>query len=294
METSQIPHPVSLPRNILLATDLSCRCDRALDRAANIAAAWDAHLTALTVVDAEALDSTFLKQTSQDDALNIARRRLRKDAATLERPPSLIVRNGEVLDQLLDVAIPDMDLIVTGVARNQWLREVTLGSVVDGLLRRSPLPTLIVRNRTGRDYRHILVASDLTPLSTHLLVTALSYFPNAEITFFHAFEVPYIDLSDANREQVCEQARRTATAEAQAFVSSLPIDETQARRIRIACEYGAPVTALNSHMQRFDTDLVVIGSRSRSVFFEILIGSKSKQIVQHIDCDVLTIPDPEA
>ncbi len=41
------------PRHILLATDLSSRSDRALDRAVRLAREWDARLVALTVVDPE-------------------------------------------------------------------------------------------------------------------------------------------------------------------------------------------------------------------------------------------------
>jgi nucleotide-binding universal stress UspA family protein len=37
-------------RRIVLATDLSCRCDRAVDRAVALADAWAAELLAVAVV----------------------------------------------------------------------------------------------------------------------------------------------------------------------------------------------------------------------------------------------------
>ena len=43
--------PRSTRRTVLCATDLSFRCDRALDRALLIAREWDARLVLLTVVD---------------------------------------------------------------------------------------------------------------------------------------------------------------------------------------------------------------------------------------------------
>lgn len=43
------------PMRILLATDLSARCDRALDRAAQLAAEWGAELIALKVVESPQL-----------------------------------------------------------------------------------------------------------------------------------------------------------------------------------------------------------------------------------------------
>jgi len=39
------------PHKILLATDLSARCDRALDRAGILADRWDAELVALHVIE---------------------------------------------------------------------------------------------------------------------------------------------------------------------------------------------------------------------------------------------------
>lgn len=38
------------PARLLLATDLSARCDRALDRAAQLAGEWHAELVALNVL----------------------------------------------------------------------------------------------------------------------------------------------------------------------------------------------------------------------------------------------------
>ena len=41
----------SVPKRLLLATDLSARCDRALDRAAQLAEAWQAEIVAVNVLD---------------------------------------------------------------------------------------------------------------------------------------------------------------------------------------------------------------------------------------------------
>ncbi|MGE4048921.1 MAG: universal stress protein, partial [Acetobacteraceae bacterium] len=47
---------VEPPERILLATDLSCRCDRAQDRAVWLAEQWDSRLTLLHVLEAPASD----------------------------------------------------------------------------------------------------------------------------------------------------------------------------------------------------------------------------------------------
>src|SRR3546814_17940269 len=46
----------SPPTRILVATDLSCRCDRALDRAVALAQQWAAELVAVAVMETSAAD----------------------------------------------------------------------------------------------------------------------------------------------------------------------------------------------------------------------------------------------
>src|SRR5690606_5948022 len=50
-----------LPSTILLATDLSARCDRALDRAAMLASQWHAELVVLHAIE----DPSALQQRNQ-------------------------------------------------------------------------------------------------------------------------------------------------------------------------------------------------------------------------------------
>ncbi|MFN7236816.1 MAG: universal stress protein, partial [Brevundimonas sp.] len=52
--------PPATPRTLLLATDLSSRCDRALDRAASLAARWDARLIVVNVIEASRRDADDL------------------------------------------------------------------------------------------------------------------------------------------------------------------------------------------------------------------------------------------
>jgi nucleotide-binding universal stress UspA family protein len=52
------------PKQVLLATDLSARCDRALDRAVQLTEAWQAELTAVNVLDLGGAPDQILAWTS--------------------------------------------------------------------------------------------------------------------------------------------------------------------------------------------------------------------------------------
>ncbi len=281
------------PEKILLATDLSCRCDRALDRAVAAAKEWQAQLIASTVVDHDSIAGERMTGGSDDPVVR-ARRRLAADVASTDIAPRVKVRTGDVIEQLLLLANEeDVDLVVTGVARNNWLRAVVLGTVVDGLMRHAEVPILVVRHRVRGSYRKIVVAGDFSELSKYILIKTLEWFPKADISFFHAIHLPYADLADPNRDSLNEQCRQEAWAEARAFIDNAGLSPEERARIKITCESGSPVEALNHHVSKSAAELVVVGGNGRGVLFEILIGSKAKQIVENIDCDVLVVRNPQ-
>lgn len=110
-------------------------------------------------------------------------------------------------------------LIVTGVARNEALSRIVLGSTVDALARRSPVPLLVVRSRARAPYREVVVASDFSPSSRRALETAAVLFPDAGFTLFHAFGNPYPALSGMDAAQTRNHGHQLAQREAGAPAS---------------------------------------------------------------------------
>src|SRR6185312_13201676 len=135
------------PRRILLATDLRSRSDRAVDRAVQLAAQWQA---ALHVVHAPAqVDDAWPAAPLATDGERasstelLAERRLRRD---LGDTVAVHVVEGEPATAILAVAAEqDCELIVLGA------RDVPpagrLGRVAEALLRRSPASLLVVKER---------------------------------------------------------------------------------------------------------------------------------------------------
>lgn len=279
---------------IMLATDLSCRCDRALDRAVACTEEWQAELVVTTVVDDEVLPKNWAGHGRSGMEAE-ARMRLSADLAAGGLHPVVKVRTGSVLDEVLAVAEEErVDLVITGVARNHWLRAVVLGTVVDGLMRHSAVPTLVVRNRVHGCYQKILIAGDLSDLSRAIVRKTLDWFPKAEVCFFHAVEVPNAQLADVGAAELLEQACEAARADSVAFVDQAGLTPDQRERVRIACEPGSALAALNACLRREAFDLVVVGAHGRGLLFEILIGSKAKHIVENIATDVLIVRNTDS
>jgi nucleotide-binding universal stress UspA family protein len=288
------PLHADAPKRILLATDLSCRCDRALDRAVQLARQWKAELVVLTVIEPSSAPSRRPSDAPSwrraPDARERARRHLTRDAVASDVSMSLHIEEGDVLQAVLRVAdAQQCDLIVTGIARDEWLGRLLLGSTVDALVRRSPVPVLVVRTRVRTPYRRALIASDLSEASRPALHAALSLFPDTSLALLHAFDTPHASLTGLDPARLAETARAAAAEECDRFLAASTLAPSVRSRLPVLLEHGDPVWLLNEYAHDHDADLAVIGTHGRSGLLGALIGSMAQRILEASDIDVLVV-----
>lgn len=290
--------PIQAPRKILLATDLSCRCDRALDRAVALARQWDAELVAAHVV-APTPDMLHWDNRQQPawhrwaDPAEAARQRLRQDLGDAGADIRMIVEEGDPVSRIPEIAEREgCDLIVTGVARDETLGRMLLGATVDRLVRVAQAPVLVVKQRAHTDYRDILVATDFSDAASQGLAVAGAFFPQAGFTLFHGYDMPLTLADDAGGFMA--ELRRMERETGAAFVARTPLDAGVRDRLRVLVEHGDPTRLTAAYVQDQAIDLTVIASHGRSKLFDIAIGSIAKGLLHSVASDVLVVREAKA
>lgn len=286
------------PKTILLATDLSSRGDRALDRAAQLSRQWGARLLVVHVLDPH---ESFIERRHLDDLPSwrqppgrtaLAEARLRRDLPDDFGPVAVRVEEGDPAAVIDDIARAEgCDLIITGVARDETLGRAFLGATVDRLVRRTPVPILIVKSR-AKPYHEIVVATDFSDSSRHALHAATTFFPHAAITLLHAFEVPFAGFLD--KGDFRDQYRAMEQEACDKFLAGAELSGDQRRALQVLVEYGAPELMIRSYMQDRGANLVALGTHGRSAVFDVLIGSTAKRILEFAPADVLLVREPRA
>lgn len=284
------------PRGILLATDLSARSDRALDRTTLLAQHWQARLTVLHVLEPTSslsgsmpLSPTWKRPS---DPVRIARKSVFADLGDLADTTTVLIEEGDPANTITRVAnAGDHDLIVIGVARNELLGQLALGRTVDRLLRQSRVPLLVVKERARHPYRHIIVATDFSESSRHALATAARFFPDQTLTIFHAYDPPMSGLM-ANATAYKREYRNIAAQDCEAFLRATGIPEENWKPPRTLIEYGAPSHLLHDYVVENAVDLVILSTHGRSALFDVFIGSVAKRILDDVPCDTLVIREP--
>ena len=277
--------PAPRPNRILMATDLSARCDRALDRAIQLSMQWQVPLQVVHAAPRETIGAWPAVETLASIRQRIGRE-LHGDVADAD----VHVEEGEPAEVILEVARREhCDLIVLGDASEMPGRRL-LGNTVEILVRSSPTSVLVVKRRPRGAYRRVLVGTDLTPESRHGLDTAVALFPNAGFTLLHALDIPYESLWLDPERRV--DLTRMEMAMIQAFVAEAQLPEDLRRRMQLLVEHGHPESMLRQRALEYDDDLTVIGSFRRGLAFHLLVGGTTRRIVQVAPNDVLVVRAP--
>lgn len=278
------------PRRILLATDLSGRGDRALDRATQLALQWDAELTVVHAIEGDGLDlpqyQGLPSWRQAPDLAMLAERQIRQDIRGACPRLRVVVQEGPAVPVILDVAARERaGLVVLGLGRQRMFGGV--GRTSDELFRRSPVSVLVVKRRPNGPYAHLLVGTDFTDEARHGLEVAGQLFPDASVAVMHAYEMPYRSVMlDTPLERDLGELE---TSTLQAFLDRAGLPQEQRARIVPLVEHGPPEVMLSAYVMERDADLTVIGAYERSKLFHVVIVGKGPRIVETVPSDVLVV-----
>jgi nucleotide-binding universal stress UspA family protein len=277
---------MSRPETILLATDLSARSDRAMDRAALLMNQSEARLLVVHV-----LDPSVRTTLPAHELVARARRELCAQLHDAGERVEIWVEHGRPVDEIRRLASDEQcSLIVTGVARNEILGRIKVGDTVEGLIRDLEIPLLVVTDRPKSPYRRITVAVDLTEVSRKALLAAVALFPGQPLAIFHAHDAPgsygASELSRYRREHGA-----LAESNLRNFLAATTLPEFALRpKLALEVQFGDPALQLVEWTESRDVELVVVGTRARGPVGEFFLGSVAKRVLAALSCDVLLVP----
>jgi len=283
---------LAYPRKVLLATDLSARCDRAFDRAADLCEKWRGTLVVAHALEPEIGNSHAAPRNGPSwrrtahEAVLIAQRQVREDLLDRETPFEVYIEEGEPVEFILRlVRAKQCELIVTGTARSETLGRFLLGTTVERLARQSPAPILVVKTRPRHTYRTVLVATDFSDASRTALISAARLFPVAAITLLHCAR-PILGLGSGPAHP--SSGLQIAQAECDEFLKTLPAELRG--RLNVLLEDDSLEHLVDAFYADRGLDLLVMGSKGRGAVAHALIGSTTGRLLCTAHCDVLVVP----
>lgn len=282
-------------RRLLVATDLSARSDRALQRAVDLAHQHHAVLTVLHVVDENLPDRTVA--AVRDAATAEIWAMLTDMAGKSEVTVTLNTVVGVHFREILGVAEREAsDLIILGRHRNETCVPGIGGATIDRVIRMGQRPVLMVSERPACGYAKVLVGMDFSEHARHALRLALALAPDAEFHLVHAFDVPFQGFLPG------ESTRREIDRDHDGALTRLIEEELAAHagtcgavrpRIEKILEQGDVIGVLRRQTERVGPDLLAIGTHGRSGLSGMVLGSVAQALIQRPPCDILAVRLPQ-
>lgn len=267
---------------ILIASDLSARTDRAVERGMMLGKQLARPVALVHVRGKGRAD-----EEGRKEAERFARASLPDPSADIE----LILPTGAVAEEIDKVGDErDAAMIVCGVARFNDFWDYITGTAVDSIISKTRRPVLVVKRKAREDYRKLLVAVDFSDHSAHALAVAAALFPAAEITLIHAYQVAYEGLQKG--EHLPEEARRTRQASLDKFLQRPELDGLKSR-VQTKLVYGDVGEALIEGAKEVEPDLVVAGTHGSGALRRATIGSIASEMLQWMPHDMMVIPPVE-
>ena len=276
-------------KRILMATDLSARSDRALERAIDLAREHDAELTVIHVVDEDLPVS--LADAHQATATRTITAHVDRLAADNRPRIATEVRLGRPYVDILEASDQaEAELIVLGMHRKDTLKDMFRGTTVERVIRGSRVPVLLAKDRICGPYRRIMVGVDFSIHSRRAVALAIDLVADGELHLVHAYDVPFKGFlygHDTRRQTRQEHHERFEEMVDEEMASLLAHLDTGTPRIHRILQEGSAQEVVHRQVDRVDPDLLVIGTHGRTGVAHAFFGSFAEDLLRNPPCDVL-------
>lgn len=276
-------------KRLLVATDLSARSDRAVQRAVALAAIHGAELEVLNVVD-ETLPQSIVDFHEKTAKSAIEAQVWALPTAKGVRAVTRVLRGSGFVDILRHAEEFRADLIVIGIHRHSS-RLLFRGTTAERILRIGRMPVLVVREPVVHPYARVLVGIDLSPHSRAALQFAATIAPDAQFMLVHALHVPFKGFFDKSTASQIARDEKAAFDEmmSQDIGSLIKKLGKRAPAFEVVAKVGLPREILDGQAKTFKPDLIAIGTQSRTGIARAILGSLAEEILADAPTDILAV-----
>ncbi len=146
----------------------------------------------------------------------------------------------------------------------------------------------MARPRTQINKILVPIDGSETSFKTTRYALSLARERKASVTLLHVSDIPPLPLHMAPLEKYYEEVREEAEKWFNS-IKSLPESKDVETRTKVITAALSVVGSIVKFAEDNDIDLIVIGTRGRSKFAKLLMGSVTSGVTTHAPCPVLVV-----
>jgi len=190
---------------------------------------------------------------------------------------SLLVEHGRVNQTILHtIKRKKIDLVVMGTHGTSGVRELTLGSNTQKVIRYSPVPVLSIKKGFRGGIKNIVLATDLSPLPNKVTEKLL-----ALQKFFKArLHIVYVNTPFNFK------AEDTLHALLNDFIVQSGLHKNS--DAHLYSDYDM-VAGIQNFAKQNKADIIAVPTHSRKGLAHFIFGSVAEDVTNHIECPIWTL-----
>jgi len=163
------------------------------------------------------------------------------------------------------------------------IEAIFIGSDTKAIIRESRIPVLVAKNHDNRAYNTILIPTDLSKDSMHMISHLAHLFPESLLILLHLYSVPFefrLGMYGFNEKEIInfhDQSRKAAETELNIFIQTLDVSAKQI--IPIVRKDLLNSERFEENHKDLKADLVAIHTTGNISFFAFDLLEKSQSDV---------------
>ncbi len=198
---------------------------------------------------------------------------------------------GKPYEEIVKASVKyNTDLIIIG--NSNRVKKLILGSTAERVVRYSPKPVWVCKERTCHMVKNILVPIDFSIFSEEAMKWGiyLSRIFDAKLTLLHIVKPiirspNYIKLLKEKKLSL----REIAHLEMDKFLLKFDLTDI---RYTTKILMGEPAKKITQVAKKEKTQLIIMGTHGRSGLSHIILGSVTEKVLESACCDVLAVKPP--
>jgi nucleotide-binding universal stress UspA family protein len=295
-------------KNILVILNPESEATVALDKAVKLARQNEARLTLFSVVEvhpdlhrypdsvAEHLLAPIISK--QRKCLHELMKPLQADGIDVV---SKVVDGISFLEIIRQVMSEDHDLVITTAEEKKVIHTRMFGATSMHLMRKCPCPVWVVKRAQTRPYLRILAAVDplldetehdlLNPLILQLAAD-MAREGKGELHIVHAWHLygeRYVHILGWTEEEIQKEKRKERDRRKKYFDALLGQVDITDLKPQLHLVEGYPDECIPELIVEQGIDLLIMGTVCRTGIAGFLIGNTAEEVLNQVDCSVLTV-----
>lgn len=298
-------------RILVAIADPSARSNKAVRRAGALA-----HKTGASIVLVNAMPSAISLGVAHAESERFTRLEAEENRRLLERTANRLRREEIIVETHVETGYPaheailrqvrltQADLLIIEARKHNLFARLFLTQTDFELIRRCPVPLLVVKGRAAWRRPRILAALDPfhandkpSELDGEIVAAAeaVAALEGGSVHAAHIYRpvmrvIPGMEMDPAMVATITAQEKAYGSAVRKQFLDAIGRSGIARSRGHLLC--GEPAIELPVVARSIRAGLVVMGAVSRSGLKRIFIGSTAEQVLDSLQCDVLIVKPP--